>query len=165
MLRVLAFTLLLLALPVGMFVWGLRDFLHTRNNDDITELSMQETSGLRIALERVIEDKWGEAPAIASDSESSGLPILEWNVCVKDWPDVLQIIDAQAATHSTEVILLQNGSAPEYPARFMVAPRFWRNELCGILEQHGFCPPTAPELQAGASFLFLEIHALPYSGE
>jgi hypothetical protein len=156
--RVLILTLVLLALPIGMVVWAVRDSMRKPADAEIFELSDEDTASLRATLERVVEDEWGESPSLPPAVEPPALAILEWHVPTEDWARISKIIEAGAVENPAWVVRLQEGALPDKPARFMISQQTWLSVLGPALAEQGYTPPCPDPTPPETSFLFLEIH-------
>lgn len=169
MIRLLVLTMILLALPVGMVVWGVRDWVRKDREDaQSAELPQNtgEPSALRSALENVVDQRWGSEPGqgIPDVPDSRGLiPLVEARLAREDFDAIATFLQENGSAHPGKVLLLKeerNGTENAVFMRWMIDTGIWHT---GILPAARERWPGLMEQSTGGSpgaFLFLEISAL-----
>jgi hypothetical protein len=162
-LRVLLLTLVLLALPIGMVVWAVRDSMRKPTSTEIADASGHEMEGLRAVLEHTAEETWGEAPSLSSGVDEPVLPVLEWNPGTDEGREAVNFLRSQIPENPANIVLLDDGSSSGSVVRFLISPDFWISALRPTLLEKQLFPPEAPSTALAATFFFLEIYGVAQS--
>jgi hypothetical protein len=162
--RVLLLTLALLALPIGMLTWGLRDhFANSPKNLD-SELPDEATASLRQALEHAADRQWEGLASITEASPQPSkplLPVLEWPVAADSLEEIMALLYDFRLENPAKLILLQPGEPEGERSRFMISAEVWNAELRPTFIDKEFQAPQADSSLAPKDMIVLEIYSAP----